>query len=252
MTSTLNSKIAVLVHIFYTDMWDEVEKYLQNLNNFDYDLYINLVEGFYDEEFIKKIEKKATIKVSPNKGVDVGGFLFQYYSLEKDYDLILKIHTKKSLGLSNKPSDYVKVYGYELAKTKGTEWFYRLMNGVLKSKEQVADIVNLLTDDTPFAMAGLDCETYIGPNVSVVKHLSEIFNIPLEFNGDKVKNMSFVGGTVFWVRNDILKKYLTKENIKILLKLLPEGYTNEPSYNHALERMFGFMVYNEKKKIINL
>lgn len=244
-----NSKIAVLVHLFYTDMWDKVQTYLKNLDAFEYDLYVNLVDGFYSEELRKEIEKVATVTISPNKGVDVGGFLFQYMNLKKDYELLLKIHTKKSLGLPNKPSDYVRVYGYDSAKVKGLEWFHKLMSGVLRSKEQVKDTIDLLTSDTPIAMVGLDCETYIGPNTGVVNDLAKIFNIPLEYNGNKVKNASFVGGTIFWVRNDILKKYLTKDNITKIMNLLPEGYHNEPSYNHALERLFGFMVYNEKKKI---
>jgi hypothetical protein len=33
------------------------------------------------------------------------------------------------------------------------------------------------------------------------------------------------------------------------LGLLPEGYVSEPSPNHAMERMFGCVVYNEKKEL---
>lgn len=250
-----STKIAVLIHLFYIDMWDDICHYLNNLNNYEYDLYINLVDGFHDEEIVNKVKNfnvDARIIKSPNQGVDIGGFLFLYEILDKEYDLILKIHTKKSLGLKEKPSDYVKVYGYDVAKQKGTEWFHKLMNGVLKSNKQVNDIIDLLNNDTPFAMAGLDCETYVGPNINEVKHLSNIFSIPIELNGDRLKNMSFVGGTIFWVRGSILKKYLTKNNIKELLNLLPKNYNNEPSYNHATERLFGLMVYNEKKKIINI
>lgn len=249
----LNSNIAVLIHLFYTDMWDELNTYLSNLDGYNYDLYINLVNGYHDEsiiDLIKKTHPQATIIKSPNKGVDVGGFLFLYQNLKKDYELILKLHTKKSLGLTNKPSDYVRVYGQQLAKEKGQQWFRRLMDGVLKNKERVNDIIELLSIESPFGMAGLDRETYIGPNVKEVKELCNIFSIPFEMEGNRVKNASFVGGTIFWVKNDILKKYLTEDNIKKILNLLPEGYQNEPSYNHALERLFGFMVYNEKKKIL--
>lgn len=251
----LKPKIAVLVHLFYIDLWSDIENYLNNLSDFEYDLHINLVDGHYEDDVIEKINKfKPNTKFlkSPNKGVDVGGFLFLYDSLEHEYDLILKIHTKKSLGLNDKPSDYVKVYGLQSAKQKGQEWFYKLMDGVLKSKNQVKDIVELLSNETPFAMAGLDCETYVGPNINYLKNLTNNFNIPIEFNGTRIKNGCFVGGTIFWVKNDILKKYLTKENTQYLLNILPKGYHNEPSYNHALERLFGLMVYNENKKIINL
>lgn len=248
-------KIAVLVHIFYPDMWEILTNYLDNLSDFEYDLYVNLVDNFHNDQDIERIKKyKSTvkIKISKNKGVDIGGFLSLYEDLEKDYDLILKIHTKKSLGLTNKPSDYVRVYGYETAEKKGKEWFIRLMDGVLRDKVQVKNIVDLLTLNTPCGMVGLDCETYVGPNNNHLDDIAKNFNIPLVLNGDRLKNGSFVGGTIFWVRNDILKKYLNKKNIDYIFSKLPDGYQNEPSYNHAMERLFGLMVYNENMKIINI
>ena len=61
------------------------------------------------------------------------------------------------MGLPEKPSDYVKVYGYDSAVEKGNQWFHRLMGGVLDSKQQVNDIIQLLQDDENiFMMAGLD------------------------------------------------------------------------------------------------
>ena len=252
--SMSNSKIAVLIHLFYTDMWDTVTTYLDNLGDYEYDLHINLVDGFYEPHIMDKINeyKEANVIISPNKGVDVGGFLNLYNSLDKEYDLVLKLHTKKSIGLPDKPSDYVKVYGQDLAVEKGTEWYHKLMDGVLRSKEQVKDTVELLTGDTPFGMSGLDNESYVGPNVNLVKELSKMFSIPIEISDGRFKNIRFVGGTIFWVRGDILRKYLTKDKINLLLNSLPDGYHNEPSFNHATERLFGMMVYNEKEKIINL
>lgn len=251
-----NSKNAVLLHLFYPDMWEEIVKYLGNLTSIEYDLYVNLVEGYHNDDIKTKIinyNPNTVITISPNKGVDIGGFLFQYQKLTKDYDLILKLHTKKSLGLPEKPSDYVRVYGYDNALVKGNQWFVKLMDGVLKSKTQVNDIVDVLNiKEGIVGMVGLDRETYAGPNINYIKNLSNELSIPVEFNGDRISNGNFVGGTIFWVRNDILKKYLTKENIEKIINLLPDGYHNEPSYNHAFERMFGMMVYKEKMKIINI
>ena len=57
------SKIAVLIHLFYTDLWSEIELYLNNLEDYDYDLYINLVNGFYQEDIIEKIDTIIGISV---------------------------------------------------------------------------------------------------------------------------------------------------------------------------------------------
>ena len=45
------------------------------------------------------------------------------------------------------------------------------------------------------------------------------------------------------------RKYFTNENIDKILDVLPYGYVPEPSPNHAMERIFGCFVYNEKKEI---
>jgi lipopolysaccharide biosynthesis protein len=60
----------------------------------------------------------------------------------------------------------------------------------------------------------------------------------------------FIGGTIFWVRYDVLEKYLTNDNIDITLKNMQNGYVLEPSPQHAMERIFGYMVTNENKKIM--
>jgi lipopolysaccharide biosynthesis protein len=67
-----------------------------------------------------------------------------------------------------------------------------------------------------------------------------------------LKGHQFVGGTIFWVRNDILKKYLTQSVINKILTNSPEGYVHEPSINHAMERIFGSLVSLENKKLIVL
>jgi rhamnosyltransferase len=81
-----NQSIAVLLHVYYTDMLDEIFLYLKNLNH-PFDLYVNLTTG-YEVGSVEKIKgqyPEAIITISPNKGVDVGGF----YSLLKNLKRIM-------------------------------------------------------------------------------------------------------------------------------------------------------------------
>ena len=59
----------------------------------------------------------------------------------------------------------------------------------------------------------------------------------------------FVGGTIFWVRKDILDKYFTNKEIDYLLSLLSNGYSHEPSYAHAMERAFAYFVYHQNSEL---
>jgi lipopolysaccharide biosynthesis protein len=187
----------------------------------------------------------VTIVVVENKGVDIGGFLNVYPLVDSDTDLILKIHSKKSVGLPNKPSDMVKVYGMESAIQKGREWFERNMNGILKNSDFVDSVIQKFNVDETCGLIGHNLETYVGPNDFLVKELIKMFGL-----NDDVYGSPFIDGTMFWVRNDLLKKYLTEDNIKNILKIIPKGYHNEPSINHSLERIFGYIIKNENKKVI--
>ena len=72
-------------------------------------------------------------------------------------------------------------------------------------------------------------------------------------NLDKdITDSSFIGGTIFWVRNSILKKYLPNQIIDDILKILPMGYVSEPSPNHAMERIFGCLVNKDNKVILKI
>jgi len=241
-------KIAVCLHLFYIDMWDEMVSYMNNIDK-PFKLYVSLVDGYYNEEIINKIHQykpdNNIIIVSENKGVDIGGFLNVYPYIDEDTDLVLKIHTKKSVGLPNKPSDMVKVYGVESAKQKGREWFERNMNGILKNSDFVDNIIQKFNTDETCGLIGHNLETYVGPNDFLVKELIKIFGLNPDVYGSP-----FIDGTMFWVRNDLLKKYFTKDDCDNLLKIIPKGYHNEPSINHSLERIFGYIVKNENKKVI--
>lgn len=287
-------KIAVCVHLYHVDMWDEIETYLTNLT-LPYKLYVNLPyntdgndvldfewesyidyyqdlknagkntedkaykhfikyginEGrFYRKDHINVLDKIIKFKsdsevfLSPNRGVDVGGFLYTYKKIENDIDLILKIHTKKGLGSENTPSFELIKKGEQWAINHGRDWFHGLMNGVLNNEKQVNEIINNFKKDKTTGMVGFRKHKNFELNYN------ETIKVLSNFNLEKIhENSEFVGGTIFWVRNEILKKYLSNDVIDKIIELMPYGYVREPSINHAMERVFGILVYFENKNI---
>jgi lipopolysaccharide biosynthesis protein len=290
-------KIAVCIHLYHTNMWEEIIPYLNNLK-VEYDLYVNLPikETQFDnnlpadfiwskytslnpdlipngvkteplairhylkhgikekrkytnniliEDRIKKFKPNAKIISSPNKGVDIGGFLYTYKHVDPKTDLILKIHTKAGLGSTQTPSRGVLNKGIVAAKNSGNGWFKRLMDGVLLNELKVNNILNEFKHNPECGMVGFKQYNNFSTNIKEMNSIFRIFNTPNNHN-----NCFFVGGTVFWVRNSVLKKYLTPNNIDKILTTLPSGYVYEPSPNHAMERIFGCLVYKEKQKLI--
>ena len=85
-------------------MWEDIKYYLNSLKEKKYELYVNLVEGYYDPQIkqtIKKFKENTTFIISPNKGEDIGGFLQCYKHINNDIDFILKNSYKKKYWYHN-------------------------------------------------------------------------------------------------------------------------------------------------------
>jgi lipopolysaccharide biosynthesis protein len=139
----------------------------------------------------------------------------------------------------------VRVYGYENAIVRGKEWFNKIINGLLNDKNQVNEIISKFENDINCGMIGYDNkETFIGANENILIEMIKLFNLK-----EETINSNFVDGAMFWVRYDIIRKYFTNEIIDFILKITPKGYLNEPSINHSIERIFGYIIKNEGKLI---
>jgi len=171
--------------------------------------------------------------------------LYTYKKIDEDTDLILKIHTKKGIGSVKKPSAFLSKVGYDKAIKTGKDWFNGMMNGVLKNKEQVISIVEEFQKNNKCGMVGYSKFENFNVNIREMNKIYPILGI-----SDHPIDTKFVGGTIFWVRNDIYKKYFKEDTINSLLNILPFGYVHEPSPNHAMERILASIVYNEDQELL--
>jgi lipopolysaccharide biosynthesis protein len=242
-------KIAVCVHLFYPDMFEQIIKYLDNLT-VPYKLYVNICPGKYNKkqiDFIYRYKSDTVINISRNRGVDVGGFLSTLKVIDNDTDLIIKIHTKKGIGSETTPSNSVKRNGVKVAERQANKWFHNMMKGVLKDVETVNRIINEFRTNEKCGMVGFKLYNGLGPNKNEIIKISELINLDKNLIGG-----NFIGGTIFWVRYSILKKYLTTKSITSILNSMSDGYVVEPSPQHAMERIFGYMVQGDNKKIMTI
>lgn len=240
-------KIAVCLHLFYIDMIDVMISYLQNLKR-DFDLYVSLVLGYYDDNTIHKLKKfKSDVKIIivENKGVDIGGFLQILKLIPKNTDLILKIHTKKGVGLPETPSRSVIKKGFDETLKQSKFWFNNLMRGVLETPEKTERILQTFESNKSCGMVGYKLYNNSQVNKNEILNLLPLFELPNE-----CLNWHFIGGTIFWVRYSIIQKYFHNELIDIIMDKTKIGYVHEPSVMHAIERIFGYVVINEKKEIL--
>ncbi len=220
------ARFAVVVHLFYIEMWDEIAAHLK-AQTFDFDLYLSYVKLKSHTEDPKDIVLRefpdAVVHAMPNHGRDIYPFLhFANAGLLDGYDAICKLHTKKS------PH-----------RTDGDVWRQALISGILGdptvTEERLERFVAAI--DTGFWVA--DGQHYTGTewwgsNHLQTKQLLDRLEIPMDANA-----LEFPAGSIYWLKPTVLQ----------LLEALelgpqdfhPEAQQLDGTTAHAIERLLGYV-----------
>ena len=245
-------KVCVILHLYYIDLWDEFRSLLSNIH-YNTDIYINLVdESMYRlnlVNFKNRVEnehKNCKVFINDNVGLDIGGSLLIFdYILkeEKEYDYILKLHSKKS------------IHGGRINSTKGEEWRNELLYPILGSYKIVNNIIDLFTENPIIGMIG--AKKWLYDKHNNIYHDSNMLNEYIKkFNlKTTMDEIEYIGGTMFWVRFDIFKDFFTKNDITRIIRTFERNsFTDNKKlkWTHAFERVFGMIVTEYDKKIIGV
>lgn len=246
-------RIAILLHLYYVDLWNEVDKYLNNMYE-KFDLYVTLVDDVNykllldTKSLILEKYPDANVFIIDNRGLDIGGFLYVLdYIISKNlsYDYLIKLHSKKSIHSAN-----IHV---------GNEWRLELYNSILGSKKITEGISKILSLYNDIGMIGSKrwhittkekrSDAYC-QNFKVIENLIKEFNLKVN-----AKELEFIGGTMFWADFETIIKAFKKINLKKLrsrLKYGPHTDHKNSSVTHSIERLLGLIVINDKKKIFSI
>ena len=227
---------AVVLHLFYQDIWNETEKYLSRLN-FQYDLYVTICED-HDKSVasqIKKFKPNSIIICVPNRGVDVGAFftaLNHTFDSNKKYDWILKIHSKKSLAISPSAGEKWRIFAFSAL----------LPTDFLQ--------LNKLFLDTSIGMIGPQ-KYLMGESSNDRKKGKNVNFDGMEHFRKKLKiadsSLNFFAGTMFWIRYSILEK--TFKNNRVTQNEFGFGHAKDATRAHAMERVFANIVRENNYKL---
>jgi lipopolysaccharide biosynthesis protein len=226
------TKLAVVLHLYYPDMWDEVfNDEFKLLKDQDFDLFINMPNPDpLITAHIKKNYPSAYIFSLPNRGRDVLPFIIVAKSLEKlGYQYVLKLHSKKS------PE-----------RIDGEEWLTDMLNKLLpKNKALLSRIIDMLNKPNT-AIVGPGGH-YISLPVGTVsqsvnqKHVHDL--VGKVFAEEKAAQIDetwhdygFFEGTMFWLRLHAIKPILQVNLSYDAFE--PEAGQTDGTLSHALERLF--------------
>jgi lipopolysaccharide biosynthesis protein len=216
--------IAVVLHLFYEDLIEEIIGYLTNIP-FVYDLYVTVPPDIYDKAqfaFNQAVKGLVCIEVVDNRGRDIAPFLLHHNRHYSRYDAVCKIHSKKS-----------HFDGGEI-------WRESLFNDLLGSENTVKNIVDQFFENDAL---GIICPSYyalIRPfmvsdgNFLNMEGIAKKMGIQVSLNEGVL--VDFPAGSMFWFRPDALaplfKLKLTLADFEV------EAGQLDGTLAHAVERLF--------------
>jgi len=226
---------AVVVHAYYPEILQEIMNGIVWMNKKTTSIYVTTTAS--QEQVVRKILEnyayKASIIVCENRGRDVLPFIQILPQVLSDgAELVLKVHTKKSLHRSDGDLWRKELYG-------------TLLSQPFITKTQVA----LVTDNNFGVSAPSDhivpMSYYWGSNeANVVSLCQKMGWVNPNFEGSQ-----FVAGTMFAASTKVLQRLLD-------LKLTAADFEDERgqvdgTMAHALERFLGFLCHKENYKLLS-
>ena len=213
----VDGKIAVQVHIFYTDLLDEIYDNVKEIP-YDYDLFISTQKEKKDEinkYFKEKNMCNVVIESFDNKGRDIFPFIEQMRKRINNYKYICHIHTKK-----RKYGDY------------GDEWRKYLYKHLLGNKKNIGAIFKELKKNNigivyPKTFSKIEDKMQIGSNKEKLDELCNRIGIKNTFNN------IFPAGSMFWAKVDAIQQLFTKTKLNDFEE---EKNQQDGTFAHAIER----------------
>ena len=222
-------RIAVALHLYYTDLWPEIETLLGRWT-LPFKLFLTLTKENHElSARVAAVFPGSVIRIVENSGRDVRPFLLLLESGCFDsFDLICKIHGKKSIS-------HGRIAAF------GDIWRRASFLDLLATDTQLKKVIAFFANNPQCGIAGpgrfllsstsTAPRNLLGKNHAAATALAVRMGSPLDDNA-----LDFFAGTMFWVRPQALaplrRLHLT-ESFGPAQTPLEDG-----AIEHAIERLF--------------
>ncbi|WP_131782175.1 rhamnan synthesis F family protein [Legionella gresilensis] len=234
---TTDPEIAVICHMFYVDLLEEISGYLKNIP-FSFDLFIttNTQEKKVEIEnyFLEWAKGSVSVKIVENRGRDIAPKLIEFAHVYSKYEFFLHIHTKKS------------------PHYKGMGWRNYLFETLLGSEKIIQSIFEAFRRDKDLGMIAPEHFHLLRPHVGwannfkIAQSFAEKLGIKLQNNN----RIDFPSGSMFWGRSASLKSLL---NAHLTYNDFPiENQETDATLAHAIERLYFFICEHAGYKWIKI
>ena len=226
------SKLAVLVHAFYPDVF---EKIIAKLSGIEcaFDLFVS--SSPENKEWVRSTAIKkfpnTNFLIFENIGMDIYPFLESVKILStKGYDIVCKLHTKRGDG------------------PLGDAWQKIMLDSLIGSEEGFAEVKSYFENKPNLGMVGpAGCYQSAKRLMLENKEKIEKLHSDVFVGGVNNEDWGFFCGTMFWARLSLFERL--QKNLHKFKNGFGGEYKKDGLIEHALERMFGLLPVIENKDI---
>lgn len=234
-----DKQIAVLTHIYYGYPDDDLKEFLLNLGRYNTIYFFNISNATSEKELviyrIKNDFPNAIIIQTPNIGKDIGGKLALidlYLKLNLRSDYFIFLHDKKSPHTSLGETWRKKLF--RIIEPQNIAGILELFEtdkkiGIISAKEFITNEFDKKND-------AFNCSSN-----NILKSLINKYKLNLN-------TYDFVGGTMFYVRGEIIKTFFNKNSPLDIRATFENGNVldhNEGTNTHAWERMLSWTAIDQ-------
>jgi lipopolysaccharide biosynthesis protein len=225
-----NETLAI-VHLYHTEMWDEIRAYLNNMNG-EFDLYISIPKNTaFKTDKILSVYPEALIFRYENRGRDIEPFLrILKQVMPLNYKYGVKLHSKKTEHRSD-----------------GKAWRSELLDGILGKTGLPAAIKGLFDKQNDLAIIApaacvVSSAKYMGSNREWLEKLSAKAGIPF---GAGIFN--FAAGSMYWFRPAAFSRLFNASFEELVFE--DESGQIDGTLAHAYERFFGLVAMDSGMRV---
>lgn len=229
-------KNAILLHLYYQDLWPNFWSYLKDIKDENTDLYVTLTT--IKTEYYEDIKLKSTnVFLIENKGMDFGGFLYAYNKIKHiDYKIIIKLHGKKRHS----------IYKPDSKRMSALEWMNELSEPLIK-KINYNNLMRLFNDDKRLFLLGSSSFFFkedknhhwtvgiknrnVKGNQLAYDTINKILQLP------NLDSYEFIAGTIFAVSKMYLDLFFNNKELDLFDIMEQPPFPSCGTIAHGLERL---------------
>ncbi|RCX01738.1 MULTISPECIES: rhamnan synthesis F family protein [Kosakonia] len=232
------AKLAVIAHVYYSDMWEEIFNYIKNIP-YKYDLYISTSsekDAVILRDKTENIGQNVNVRVvEENRGRDMSSLFITFKDVctNDKYDYICRVHSKKSPQNGFARADSFKKHLYQ--NLLGSSEYISNLIGFMNQHEDIGVLCPPLVH-IGYPTMGHGWFANYGPTAALCKKLN--IKVPLDDDTPVA-----VYGTMFWFRPAALRPLFEYDWKWTDFNAEPAHV--DGSLSHVLERIISYVSKNE-------